>query len=74
MFFGWGTKSKRWDLGNGNTLLCIYKYFHLYFVLRFVTSKRWFIQGEMRSNDRELTYEQVKQLLPGGAPKVSAYS
>jgi hypothetical protein len=73
-FFGWGTKQKSWDLGNGYTLLCVYRYFHIWIVIRFITRKNWYIQGDRRSEDRELTYEQVKQLIPSGAPRISAYN
>jgi len=74
MLWGWGTKHKSWDLGNGYTLICAYKYFHIWFILRFITSKRWFLQGENRFEDKELTFEQVKKLVPQGMPKISAYS
>lgn len=74
MFWGWGTKTKSWDLGNGYKLVCVYKYFHLYFIIRFVTSKKWYLQGENRSEDRQLTHEQVQELLPAGAPRINAYN
>jgi len=74
MFWGWGTKSKRWDMDNGYMLICQYRYFHIWFILRFITKKRWFIQGDKRSEDREITFEQVKQLMPNGVPRINAYS
>jgi hypothetical protein len=72
MWFGWGTKHKYWDLEDGRSLLCVYKYTHLMFVIRFITSKRWFLQGERRSEDRELSADEVYKML-GELPKVSAY-
>jgi len=74
MFFGWGTMHKSWHLGNGYTITCVYKYFHLWFVLRFVTEKKWYLQGDSRSEDRELTKEQVQKLIPTGLPKINAYN
>lgn len=74
MFWGWGTKSKSWNMGNGYTLTCQYKYFHIWFVLRFITKKRWFIQGDKRSEDREVTYQQLKKLMPDGVPRINAYN
>lgn len=73
LFWGWRRKTKRWDLGNGYQLVCAYKYFHLYFILRFITQKKWYLIGDSRSEDRELTKEEVGQLLPDGVPHISAY-
>lgn len=74
LFFGWGTKSKTWNLGNGYILLCVYNYFHIWYILRLVTSKRWFIQGANRLEDREISYEQVREILPYDTPKINAYN
>lgn len=73
LFFGWGTKTKKWNLGNGYQLLCVYKYFHIWFVIRFITEKRWYLLSNSRSEDREISAAQVAQLLPSGIPQVSAY-
>ena len=70
--FGSGTKHKAWDLSSGYTLLCVYDYFHLFYLLRFVTEKEWYLQGDSRSEDRELSLEQLLEILPT-EPVVSAY-
>ena len=74
MLWGSGTKTRSWDMQNGYTLICVYRYFHIWFVIRFITGKRWFIQGDKRSEDKELTEQEVKDLLVGGAPRISAYN
>jgi hypothetical protein len=74
LIWGWMTKRKAWSLADGNSLICVYKYFHLWFILRFITSRRWFVQGQDRANDRELTIEEVSALLNNEMPKISAYN
>jgi len=74
MLFGWGRRSKSWDLGNGYSLLCVYKYFHFYYIIRFITEKKWYLQGDRRSDDRYVTADQVRELLGGQLPQVSPYS
>jgi hypothetical protein len=63
LLWGWATKNKTWDLGNGYSLLCATRYFHLYYILRFTTSKRYFLMGDRRSEDRELSREDAANLL-----------
>jgi hypothetical protein len=74
LFWGSGSKSKSWELEDGNTLICVYRYFHIWFVIRFVTSKRWFIQADKRSEDSEATQEEVVKMFKGNVPKINAYS
>lgn len=71
MLWGWGTKHKTWYLGNGYTLLCVYKYFHLYFLLRFVTSKKWYIQGH--NTYKQVSKQELEELFGGKLPIVNAY-
>jgi hypothetical protein len=73
LFWGWRRKTRKWDLGNGYQLVCAYKYLHIYFILRFITQKKWYLIGDSRAEDRELTKEEVGQLLPDGMPHISAY-
>lgn len=76
MFFFWGsgTKRKYWDVGNGLYVVCVYRYAHFWFVLRWITSKKWYLQGDKRSEDRMLTAEEIEQFNYEYQPKVGAYS
>ena len=67
-----GTKTKVWQLGNGYSLLCVYKYFHIWFLFRFTTSRRWYLYGGA-FNGRELSSDEVKNLIPEWTPWVNAF-
>ena len=43
------------------------------FVIRSITSKKWYVQGERRSEDRELTDAEIDQFYEEYDPKISAY-
>ena len=74
LFWGSGTRSKYWDVGNGLFVVCVYRYAHILFVIRWITSKKWYLQGDRRSEDRELTADEVEQFINEYQPKISAYS
>lgn len=69
MFLGWGKKSKEWQLDSGEALVASWSYFSLFFcpVSR---STRWFIVGDRRSQDQEITLQQLEQMFPEDPPKV----
>jgi len=73
MLFGWGRRTRIFNLGNGFQLVCVYRYFHLWYVIRFITSKEWYLQGESHYGTRQLTNSQLNELLHGQIPVVSAY-
>jgi len=73
LFWGWGKRRKVFDLGNGYVLICVYSYFHISFILRFVTSKKWFIQEVSTQHAKELTAIQVRQLLGRKTPFIHDY-
>lgn len=73
LFFGWGSSRKQWHLGNGYYLLCTYDYAHFMFILRLTTNKKWFIIGNNRADDRQLTSDDLNALFPNGVPIVNAY-
>lgn len=72
LFFGWGRR-KVFDLGNGYVLICMYEYFHISFILRIVTSKKWFIQEVSTQHAKALTATQVRQLLGRRTPFIHDY-
>jgi len=73
LFWGYGTKTKYWDVGNGYFVVCVFRYAHFMFVIRSITSKKWYVQGERRSEDRELTDAEIDQFYEEYDPKISAY-
>lgn len=73
-WYGWKTKTLAWDIGNGKHVVCVYRYEHLMFIIRWVSKKEWYLQGDKRSDDQVLTKEQVNEIFGGEIPKVSAWS
>jgi len=73
MFYGWGRNKKIYDLGNGYALICVYKYFHIWFILRFVTSKEWFLQEISSQHTKAIKKRQVEQLLGRRVPFIHDY-
>jgi hypothetical protein len=73
MVFGWGQKSKEWPLDNGRFLVASWSY--VSFLLCPVSrSTRWFIVGDKRSEDHELSKQQLEQMFPEGRPQVPLWS
>jgi len=72
--FGYERKEKTWDLGDGRVLVCTYGVSHFYFLLRWIENKQWFVIGDRRSEDQQLSKEQVAEIFhPGAVPRISAY-
>lgn len=69
MLIGWGKKSKEWSFESGLTLVASWSYFSLVFcpVSR---STRWYIIGDKRSEDLEITKQQFDEMFPDDPPKV----
>ncbi len=61
MFYGWGSSSERWGLGDGNTLVFAYRYVSLMFIFRLAYKKQWFVVGDQRSADLELSRSELEQ-------------
>ncbi len=55
MFYGWGNNSEQWPLTDGNTLVFAYKYVSLMFIFKLAYKKKWFVVGDNRSEDTEVT-------------------
>ena len=73
MIFGWRTRRKHWDIGNGYTLRCSFKYFHIWYIIRLITDVNWWIIGP-DGKIRMVSKSQLDELLPSGAPNISAYN
>lgn len=54
-------------------MVCVYRYAHIMFILRWVTGEDWYLQGDRRSDDRMLTKEEVLQFKELNGVKISAY-
>lgn len=68
-WFGWGTKSLTWSLPDEKQLFCRFRYFHIFFCPA-VTQANWYILGDSRAQDREITYDEVKRLFPQNPPHI----
>jgi len=73
MFWGWGTKSKQWDLGDGRILMLSWSYFSLLFC-PVSSNTQWFILSDSRSQDRRIGYGEVQALIPENTPTMSLWS
>ncbi len=69
--FGWGKKTRKWPMDNGKELVVTWSYFSLNFLSGLAWSIRWYIVGDNRSEDREITYDEVKKLFPENTPCLS---
>lgn len=63
MIFGSGTKIKQWLLGDGRTLLLKWRYSHLFWC-PIAHHLQFFILSDKRSEDIEISKEEVLKLLP----------
>lgn len=61
IFFGWGTKTKQWKIGD-KVLVLSYQYFHLFFFFTGTAGYTWQLLGDKRSEDKELTKEELEEL------------
>lgn len=74
LFFGWGTKSKTWDIGNGQSVIVAWNYFH-FFACPIITSRvTWHLVGDVRSEDRQITKEEAMRLAGGKELDIGAWS
>jgi hypothetical protein len=69
--FGWGKKTRKWPMGDGKELVATWSYFSFNFLPGLAWSVRWYIVGDSRSEDREVTYDEVKSLFPQNTPSLS---
>ena len=68
-FFGWGKKTLTWSLLDGKQLLCRFEYFHI-FLCPTVSHAKWYLIGDSRAADKEITYDDVKRLFPQNTPHI----
>lgn len=61
LFFGWGTKSKNWDIGNGQFVVMTWRYFHL-FLMPIGYGVSYHVIGDSRSEDREVSRGEAESL------------
>ncbi|GAB4148579.1 MAG: hypothetical protein OHK0017_11400 [Patescibacteria group bacterium] len=58
------------DESDKQFLVCEYSYFSFFWIFSIVTSKKWLLMGEKRSQDVKLTKQQVKSVFGGRLPSV----
>lgn len=72
IFYGWGKKSKEWDIGNGQHAVLVWNYFHIFWC-PVAWGGKWYIVGDKRSEDREISQDEIRQYFPHGAPKPNVW-
>jgi hypothetical protein len=75
-FYGWGRNSKTWELVNKlpyTWVVCQYTYFNIFFIFQIALSRKWIIGGENRSDDKVITYYELKNILPENTPKLNPW-
>ncbi len=69
MFYGWGKSTDNWPLADGNTVVCSYSYFSLMFIFQVMFNKKWYVMGDQRSLDREMTRAELEAAYGEDVPK-----
>jgi hypothetical protein len=73
---GYTTKENSWHIeqnGEKKNLIRRYQYNHIYFIFRWVKKVQWFLVGDNRNEDREITKEEAKKLLPNENLSINLY-
>lgn len=71
--FGWGSKRRAWALPEGKQLIANWDYFHFLFFPVKRGKIIWHLVGDVRSEDRIITYEEAKALLPNEKLDISVW-
>ena len=73
LIFGWGSKQKSWALQDGLQLVATWSYFHILWcpIAHKVT---WHIIGNNRSEDRIISKEQLRSIVPTGTPNIGIWN
>lgn len=60
--FGWGKKTKNFPIAEAQHIIAVWNYFHIFWCPVSFNLK-WHLISDKRSEDREVTEEEVKKLL-----------
>lgn len=58
---------------DGKFLVATWRYFHVFWIFPIAGKIQWFIISDKRSEDIEIPYEKVQQLIPNETPKVNVW-
>ena len=72
MFFGWGNKNKSWAVDDTHHLIARWGYFHILF-FPIASKVTWHLVGDSRSEDKVISYEEVKRLVPINTPNINIW-
>lgn len=72
IFWGWGRKNKTWNLGEGLYLMATWSYFDIFF-MPIAFDKKWHILSNNRDEDKIISYEEVKKLIPENTPTIGYF-
>lgn len=71
-FFGWGKKSKAWEIGDEMHLVVSWSYFDIFWC-PIAFGVQWHLVGDKRSEDATISYEKVKELFPTNTPSLNIW-
>ncbi len=74
MFYGWGKSSQQWQLADGNTMVMAYSYVSLMFIFKLAYGKKWYLTGDQRSMDREMSRAELESAYGEDLPKPGLWS
>lgn len=72
IFWGWGRKNKSWTIGEGLLLMVTWSYFDIFF-MPIAFNKQWHILSNNRDEDKVISYEDVKKLIPDNTPTIGYF-
>lgn len=67
--WGNGKKSKTWSLGDGKNIVATWSYFCIMWC-PLASNIKWYLVGDMRSEDKMISYEEVQKLVPLDTPEI----
>ena len=71
-FFGWGKNNRQWIINEELILMATWSYIDIFF-FPVAFNIKWHLLGNNRLEDKIITYEKVKELIPENTPKISIW-
>ncbi len=73
MFYGWGRSSRDWPMRDGRTVVAVSRYLSIMFIPLIISTK-WSIIGDVRSQDAQVSRDQIEQVYGDDAPSINLFS
>ena len=71
MIYGWGTKTKVWQIFGNQHIVVVWKYMHIMFLPLTLSQKWYVVKGE--EDAREITYDEVRSFVPTDTPALNLW-